>query len=983
MDIHNLFDKLNIPEYAAIDLETTGLSLDDDRITEIGIVIVKYGQIVDKLQWVVNPEKEIPYNIVKLTGITNEMVADKPKFAEIADDVLKVIKDIPLVGQNVIFDVNFLEAAFRRVHKNFSAWQKRYKEYYYVKNVYYDTAYLSRLIFPFFPRFNLSALAENFGYVPDIAHRALADAETAARVFNILMEKLSLLSREELENLIFLFSTNKSPLKNLLELVHKEKIISAFTQGETDWNHANLEHANIVGKIDYSFTEDDEEVPFTEIDEEKIVEIFSSNGVLADKLEGFESRNEQIEMAGKIASTFNKGQILAVEAGTGTGKSLAYLVPAIYMAVKNKKRKARIVISTNTKNLQEQLFYKDIPFLKAVLQEDFSAVLLKGKSNYLCLDRWYHILKNPSERLAEHDKVQAGLLTHWKSLTSTGDISEHHGFPLSKNISLWSKFIAEDNYCPVKKCAFYNQCYLWKIRNAARFADIVVVNHALLCSDLAADNSILGPYDYLIVDEAHNLEKTAIDYLGYSATFWDIKDVLDNLFNKDKNLGVLIQMENALLLEEGIDKQEKTALLAGIAELKANTGDILTESRKLFTKINNFITNVLAADKNSSYVEGSVSGRMKNGGEIQEQLLKLYSAYREKISKYIVNLINFNESFRMLSTERMTKREQLMQDLTAKMSRLENFREQFDFIVSCEDLNFVYWFENSPKFKEYDIRFYASPLKIDKMLHELLFSKLESAVLTSATITVDNSFDYFFGKLGLTYLENGKLAGLQLHSPFDYKKQITISVPEEVPQPNTKDFTDYVQQMLSGNLTELGKGTLVLFTSYYMLKKIYFNIKSIFNSSGTLLLGQGIDGSRNNLIQQFKDEETSVLFGTNSFWEGVDVPGKSLEILIITKLPFEVPSDPIIEARFEMLEAEGKNPFMEYMLPEAIIKLKQGIGRLIRSGTDRGAVIITDPRIITKAYSRIIRNSLPVSIKKFANDKIMFNFIKNWFEKEI
>ena len=291
MDKKELFRKLNLHKYASIDLETTGLDHEENRITEIGIAIVEEGEITQKHQWLVNPEQDIPDNIVKLTGISREMVAGKPTFAEISDEVLQILENVPIVGQNVIFDVNFLEASFRRKHKNFRAWQKRYKEYHYITNTYFDTAYLSRLIFPFFPKFNLSAIAEQFGYSPDIAHRALDDAITAANVFNILLEKAYSLSMEELQGLLILLQNNKSPLPGIFDTILQEKVANAFDQADYDWSHATYEQANIIGNISEQIMALREETTTYAIEKEEVVDIFKEGGLLQRKMENLESRH--------------------------------------------------------------------------------------------------------------------------------------------------------------------------------------------------------------------------------------------------------------------------------------------------------------------------------------------------------------------------------------------------------------------------------------------------------------------------------------------------------------------------------------------------------------------------------------------------------------------------------------------------------------------------------------------------------------------
>jgi predicted DnaQ family exonuclease/DinG family helicase len=980
MDKKEVFQVLGLKEYVAIDLETTGLRYNDNRITEIGIALFQNGEITETREWIVNPEQEIPDHIVRLTGITQEMVEGQPTFPEIADEILEMIKNRPIVGQNVIFDINFLEAGFRRKFRDFSGWSERYKEYHYINNIYYDTAYLSRLLFPFFERHGLQHLAKEFQYQPDAAHRALEDAKTAAYVFMRLIENLVHLTNAELEEILRILGNLKNPFSVLFENFLKfRSVIEDSDLDAYDWQHSTREQYNVLGKI-FPKPIQSEPASTTLLDKEEIRKIFEPGGLLSQKLEAFESRQPQIEMVDAVVDAFNSGQILSVEAGTGTGKSYAYLVPVIKWIEKNKKRRPRIVISTNTKNLQEQLFYKDLPLLKAILDVDFSAVLLKGKANYICLDKYDSIIKHPDQRLSVHEKNQAALLVHWKHLTTTGDISEHHGFIVERNVSLWRKFIAEDKYCPGKSCKFYDDCHIMRIRQAARNADIVVVNHALLCSDLVSDNSIIGEYDFLIVDEAHNLEKVAIDYLGSAVNFWEIREALEDLYNHDKNLGLLHQIENSLRLGEVDEDEIKGTLLRFIAERKKKIQMLVVQIREEFQKFGTFFNqmmNIKVEEQNSS-----VTFRIKSGDQIAEYLRSMWANIRPKITTFITDLMNFSESFRNLKGK-LKFQDQQYQELLAKINRLEVFRENFDFISAVEKTDYVYWVEANPTYASYDYRFFASPLRINKILYDRLFSKLEAGVLTSATITVNNRFDYFYNKLGLHYLIRERRAELFLSSPFQYEEQAALLIPLFFSSPTDPAYKNQLRDFIVKIIDAHEKGTLVLFTAYGILKSTYFSVKEDLKSKGILLLGQGIDGSRHNLIRQFKEEKSSVLFGTDSFWEGIDVPGEALEILVITRLPFEVPSDPVVEAKCELLEQEGKNPFMDYMLPESIIKLKQGFGRLIRTRTDKGIVIITDNRLMTKKYGSIIRKSLPVSARSFYEEDEFYHFIRHWFEEKM
>ncbi|MEE9117760.1 MAG: exonuclease domain-containing protein, partial [Calditrichia bacterium] len=513
----DLLRRIKYDNFVVVDLETTGLDPTEDRIIEIGVVRYVDGQEKETFETLVNPDVPIPDFITKLTGITDKDVLKSPQINEVFDSLSLFIGNSPIIGHQINFDAAFLEYHLRIKYNDFGDWDSESQRFKYLTNIRMDTLFLSRIFLPFLQRFKLGTVAAYFGIDLERAHRAIDDARASGKIFLELTERVFACDLQSLRLIIRLLYRNSARVKNYFQPILDTKLnqnieISPATIPE-DITYAH-KFFNIIGEADYEAQFVEMEIENKPIDETKIINYFTNEGNLAKAINNFEEREQQIKMAKLVTDSLNNLEFLAVEAGTGTGKSMAYLLPAVEWATNNRENRERIIISTNTKNLQEQLFFKDIPTVYAVSNNKFKAVLLKGKSNYLCLDKWKSTISDMDQRLAPYERSRILPLLLWVDQTQTGDISENTGFQLNQNLGLWAKLIAENNYCPGRTCKYYNDCFLMKARNGARKADIVVVNHSLLFSDLVTDNSILGEYRNLILDEAHNIEKTAGDYLG-------------------------------------------------------------------------------------------------------------------------------------------------------------------------------------------------------------------------------------------------------------------------------------------------------------------------------------------------------------------------------------------------------------------------------------------------------------------------------------
>ena len=970
-----ILQDLKLNRFVAIDIETTGLDYSTQAIIEFAAIRYENGEATDELNFLINPERPIPEYITRITGIEDADVAHAPRLEDVLDEILHFLGDDPLVGHNIYFDSSFLEYHFRRL-KGIGD-EEKIRHFIILNSEQYDTLLLTKTFLPFLSGYSLEKVAEYFEIHSSEFHRALPDARVAGEIFLHLVELALGMEFRDARKILEILEPTEEPIKTFF--FHLSNVLASgkysFPSGFNKETFIyNVNFYNIIGEND---TPESGTLNPQSINEDEIAAFFDEGGALQQSFGAFELREAQIEMARAVARAFNQQQFLVVEAGTGTGKSMAYLLPAIKWAIKNYGPLGRVVISTNTKNLQEQLFFKDIPIIHSILKEKFKAVLLKGKGNYLCLDKWYTLLNDMRYRLSPHERVKILPLYFWVKNTQTGDIAENNGFSVERNLSLWSKLIAENNYCPGKHCKYYRDCYLMRARNNARNAHLVLVNHSLLFSDLAADQAVLAEYKNVIFDEAHNIEKVATDYLGIELSRWNFRDALQKIYQKDRmETGISVQLKKRAQMSELPDSIKKL-IISHAEKLMEQSVTSWKLVQNFFDEMLSFLKGRISTQRNQDYSarfryrqEDGLFAHMENYfNELQKQLQALLSEINEIL-----------ELFKDVPDDALRYQRQILQELQAQFTQITDLLNNLSFLLHAEWENWVYWFELVKRNDTSDIRLYAAPLNISDLLYNKLYKNLNTAVFTSATLTVGREFDYFLERVGLNYVESDRLQTLLLPSPFRYEEQVLLAIPAFFPDPRSPEFREYTRDFLRDLNRAQKRGTLVLFTSYALLNEIYNALKTDFEVEKTPLLAQGISGSRHLLITRFREIAHSVLLGTDSFWEGVDVPGEALEILLITKLPFDVPSDPVIQAKMELIRKKGGNPFMDFTVPEAVIRFRQGFGRLIRSNSDYGAVIILDNRVIKKMYGRIFLESLPVRSRIFYRPEELWQTLENWFK---
>jgi ATP-dependent DNA helicase DinG len=648
-------------------------------------------------------------------------------------------------------------------------------------------------------------------------------------------------------------------------------------------------------------------ISFTEDKGLDVEQVLGAGGVVSKSFSGFEVREEQLKMARAVQEAFEGRCHLAVEAGTGVGKSFAYLVAAIDKVYRNN---VKVLVSTYTITLQQQLINKDIPFLAEILGRPFTACLAKGRNNYLCRRRLEYALRRQKGLF---DEVSNELLriSEWANQSEDGSLSDMVRMP-SGNV--WDAVQSEHGNCRGRKCKHFRKCFYWHARRELKTADIIVANHALLFSDLVLKEQsvgILPEYDFVVIDEAHNIEHVAEEHFGINISNFTFSYLLNRLYNSRTRKGILAYGDTERAQE-------------------------LVKKCQRAVKV--FFTQIEAWYEHS---KAETSGRC-HSEFVDDNITEPLKALRLELGRCSKKTDDEDEQF----------------EFTRYIDRCRSLEAELkDFLTQPHETN-VYWVEIGTGGRRRNA-LRSAPLNVGPDVKRVLFDGFSSVVTTSATLSCAGTeekegFEFFASRIGLEDFEAVKLG-----SPFDYERQVTLYIEADLPGPNHKDFGAKAPEAIKKYLLKTDGRAFVLFTSYEMLNDIAKKLEGWMAENDMALLVQGSGVDRATLLEHFKSDERSVLFGTDSFWQGVDVPGESLSNVIIVRLPFAVPNHPLIQGRIEQLQAEGQNPFFMYQLPTAIIKFKQGFGRLIRNKTDSGIVVVLDSRIVHKNYGRAFVEAIP------------------------
>lgn len=696
----------------------------------------------------------------------------------------------------------------------------------------------------------------------------------------------------------------------------------------------------------------------------RLAAVLGPDGMVAGALPGYEDRPEQLRMAFTVGEAFNLGKLAVIEAGTGTGKSLAYLTPAILWALDNEER---VVVSTNTINLQEQLIRKDIPFLQRTTGLKFKAVLVKGRGNYLCRRRAQAAASEPG--LFEDEAAgELRAILDWAARTADGSREELTFVPSEP---VWEEVRCEIDQCARVRCPDYGRCFFHKARREAAQADLLVVNHALLLADLAlrqqTDNysaaAVLPPFDRIILDEAHHLEDVATSYFATQVTRFAFARILNRLRHPKKpDKGLLPRLLSLLARELPDELDEIYRELHGrIENLLAACQDLQEASIRVLETVGEDLAAALGREvTDREEIRHRVTPAFAQSeafGAVASHLRRLAQG-AELPAREIGSLLKACEQ---IPEEPYDKLASVLVDLRGCAGRLETIAADLDFFVVAGEETCA-WFEVTRgrigRGRGILTRLCTAPLEVAESLKKALYDRFKTVVMTSATLAVGDSFDFFRCRVGLDRTEPGRSLELKLASPFDFARQALVVIPDDLPEPGRPGYPERVRDLTERAILLADGRTFVLFTAYSLLRRIHGELSPVLSARGYHCLRQG-EAYRHRLLKKFAEDATSVLFATDSFWEGVDVPGRALEQVIITRLPFKVPTEPVLEARAEAIERRGGDPFMAYTVPQAVIKFKQGFGRLIRHRGDRGVVLILDSRVVKKGYGRIFLKSLP------------------------
>jgi DNA polymerase-3 subunit epsilon/ATP-dependent DNA helicase DinG len=941
--------------YVALDLELTGLDRQRDEIIEVALVRFKGSEILDTFSSLVHTRRPVSPRIEQMIGLSSRDVVDAPRLEQLRGEILRFVSNYPLVAHSIETDLFFLQ-----------------KQGLSLQNVALDTFELASILVPEANTYSLVSLSEMMGIPLPDAHRALPDALATQALFAALVTRFDEWDLPLLREILSMAQASAWSLWPLLQDVIQDREtrtgMPLLAEAPSSRAFRGSEFANLP-------REPDDAPPLapaadiTPIDPDPLVAAISPGGALARIFPGYEYRPQQVEMLKAVAEAFNAPEHLLVEAGTGTGKSLAYLLPAIQFATQNERR---VVVSSNTINLQDQLYTKDIPDLQHLLKQPFRAALLKGRGNYICLRR-LSTFRRSRQMTIDGVRVLAKVMA-WLPKTHTGDQSEL--LLLNAENGIWKELQATSETCIGDRCPYHSggRCFFHRARSRAEHAHLVVVNHALLLSDLMLENRILPEYDYVIIDEAHHLEEQATNQFGLEIARQDVAAFLGALSQPGVTgpSGLLGQIP-ALFDAYQVSDPVRQTIADQIERMANHIDSALANLDTLFRILTLFLEDYQepGAASQGAYDR---TVRITPGLRIQPGWSDIEIA-SDNLAAPLKQIVQGLEQLAAWITRLPDEEDQLKTDMLLEVkSQLQRGTEichGIDQILVDPNDDFVYWVSVSQYNQE--VALHSAPIHVGELLNERLFTDKECVILTSATLRTDREFGYIEDRLGME-----RPTHVAVDSPFDFQSAVLLYVPKDIPEPNEPYYQKNVEQAIVSLVQATEGRALVLFTSNSQLNATYRATHSVLEKEGIIVLGQGIDGSRRQILESFRATPRAVLMGTRSFWEGVDVVGSSLSCLIITRLPFAVPDDPILTARSETFE----DPFNQYYLPETILRFRQGFGRLIRSKEDFGVVAVLDKRLITKTYGKAILRSLPPCTARMGPIETLPVLARRWLDPE-
>jgi DNA polymerase-3 subunit epsilon/ATP-dependent DNA helicase DinG len=911
-----------MPKFVALDIETTGLDPQREAILEIGAVRFNGRRVEQEWSTLVNPGRQVPSFITQLTGISNQMVAHAPPISDILAELDDFVGDAVIIGHNIRFDLSFLQR-----HRLFSY------------NDTIDTYEMASVLMPNASRYGLGSLASQLVVPLPATHRALDDALVTHGVYLRLHEKARELPLEVLADIVRLgeqvewggyLGFRVALQERSQETIHPHQTARTFSGPWFGEDRAERGSPPLAPNPE-----------FQALDPEEVSAILEYGGAFAHHFPDYEFRPQQVEMVRAVTEALSQERHLLIEASTGIGKSFAYLIPAALFSTANN---ARVVISTNTINLQDQLIHKDVPDLQEALGLNFNAAVLKGRGNYLCPRRLKNFHRHGPES-GEEMRV-LGKLMVWMLESQSGDRAELNlnGAP---ERDVWQRISANDEACTQETCLNRTggACPFYHARLAAQSAHIVIVNHALLLADVATGNRVLPEYDYLIIDEGHHLEDASTNALSFRVSQFEIVRMLRELGSTSSGaLGwALKSVENLLSPSD----------LAAFNQIASRTTDFAFQfeqlSQQFFSGLDKFLLEMREGQPVGQYAHQERILPASRSQPGWDEVEANWDNAEGALGSLLENLGMIAQALADLVDVLSEESQDLYNQISSLFRRFSELRENLNGFVFEPQTNTIYWVEVRPDGRMPSL--HTAPLHIGPLMERFLWHEKAAVILTSATLTAAGEFDYLRERLQAVDAYE-----LALGSPFDYENATLLYLANDIPEPKQRSaYQRAVNQSILNLCRTTGGRALVLFTSYAQLRATSQAISPHLAEDGIVVYEQGEGASPHSLLESFRSAEKAVLLGTRAFWEGVDVPGEALSVLVIVKLPFDVPSDPIVASRAETFE----DPFYQFTLPEAILRFRQGFGRLIRTQSDRGVVVVLDQRVLSKSYGRLFIESLP------------------------
>ena len=880
-----------IPAFVALDLETTGLDFETEEIIEVALVRFENGAPAESVDYLVKPVKaKMRPFIENLTGITQAEVDGAEEFSEVAGKICAFIGDMPLVAHNAAFDSRFLKQTMLKVGIDFS------------NHIFWDSLTLSRIAYQDVPNHKLDTLTQILQIERSRAHRALPDADACGKLFVLAYEKIAQMD---------------------------PWLMNALTQVAADSNWESLfgvASENAAKTVKFAMPEmTSAAVALPKSQAPRVSEFFKEGGLLSSRIPDFKARADQSDFANVVERNIHKGGLCVLEAPTGSGKTLAYLVAAANKAVTGE----RVVISTATRALQEQLKNHDIPQIAPLYKDDLKVAILKGRDNYICFRKFAEVLATPSKLLSAEEKDSFMALLPWAVATQTGDINECSSFNHNRNRVLWSKLSSSAASCQGEKCPYYKQCPALCAKRKAAASNMLLVNHSLFMADLALDFALLPTYEHIVFDEAHRLPEISSQTLGRTVSFFSYRNVAKTLVpSKTARDGLLVEIENRLPDEAAALRDQCEGLINELNE----TEKLL---HRFFMKIGKKLSKQ-KLDKNSLIYENGV--------------LADYDADPKPVLDQFANAKSFADKI-LPALSAFPAVTGLVKDVAGRMEELSRFASDFEFLVRAGRKGWTFYLEEP--FNPHTLKMHAFPLRAGDTWKEKFYPWIKSATFTSATLAVQGDLTYFVQKMAMPGEKSFKHPFLKVYRETDgASNRRSVMVARYLPKPSAPEFGDALNETLLKVLPEVEENTLVLFTSVAMMMKAQAALAPAFAAKGKLLLCQNVDGVLDGLAAIFRKSRGACLLGCQTLWEGVDFPGDALKLLVVTKLPFPNPVDPLVAGISNDMKARGENSFKNYFVPEAYMELRQGLGRLLRSEEDSGKVLILDNRVVNEAYGK-------------------------------